>query len=628
MVLDRINHPNDIKQIPMDEMGTLAAEIRAFLLEKVSRTGGHLAANLGVVELTMALHLFLQFPEDQLIWDVGHQSYVHKILTGRKDGFDHLRQFGGLSGFPKSSESDCDAFNTGHSSTSISAALGLAQARECMGRSQKVVCVIGDGAMTGGLAYEALNNASRLKSNLIIVYNDNEMSISRNVGSLSKNLSGLRTDERYIGLKDSIEHSLEGKPFGSHIAAGLRRTKNGIKQIIIPEMFFEDMGITYVGPVDGYNIPQMLDLFEDASRVKGAVLVHVKTKKGKGYPPAERSPERFHGIGPFDVATGKETESSGTAKYQNVFSRTIGKMAEEDARVVAITAAMADGTGLTGFRRKYPKRFFDVGIAEEHAVTFAAGLAKGGLRPVVAIYSSFLQRAYDQIIHDVCIQNLPVIFAIDRAGLVGADGDTHHGLFDISALRAIPNLTLMAPKNRWEMEDMFFYALHADGPCAIRYPRGEACTDLKSHRAPIECGKSEILCRESQIALLAYGSMVKTASEVRSALKEEGYCCTLVNLRFASPLDESMVRELSQDHSLLVTLEEGILSGGIGEAVSGIIASGASGCRVLTIGIKDRFVPHGSVGKLHALCGIDAQTVTSRILDLVRGTAPEAERPS
>ena len=611
-LLERINEPNDIKKIPPEEMENLAAEIRAFLLETVSVTGGHLAASLGVVELTMALHLFLDFPRDQLIWDVGHQSYVHKILTGRRKQFGTLRQYGGLSGFPKSSESDCDAFNTGHSSTSISAALGLAQARELSGTSQRVVCVIGDGAMTGGLAYEALNNASRLKSNLLIIYNDNEMSISRNVGSLSKNLSGLRTDERYQDLKDSIEHSLSGTPMGQHIVSGLRRTKNGIKQVIVPEMFFEDMGITYVGPVDGYSIPQMLQLFAEASRVKGAVLVHVKTKKGKGYAPAEQHPDRFHGIGPFEIETGKEL-SAHTLKYQDVFSRVIRKLGEENERVVAITAAMTDGTGLAAFRRSFPKRFFDVGIAEGHAVTFAAGLAKGGLRPVVAVYSSFLQRAYDQVIHDVCLQNLPVVFAIDRAGIVGADGDTHHGLFDISALRAIPNLTVMAPKNRWELEDMLRFAFTLDGPCAIRYPRGEAYTGLKEFRAPLEAGKSEVIYEESQVALLAYGSMVKTAADVRKKLKECGYACTLVNLRFASPLDTQIVLRLSRSHDLLVTMEEGILSGGIGEAVCALTAADDAACPVLCMGIEDRFVTHGSVQQLLADCGLDPDSVVRRI---------------
>ena len=625
MLLDQIREPNDIRKIPPEEYENLAAEIRTFLLDAVSQTGGHIAANLGVVELTMALHLFLHFPEDQLIWDVGHQSYVHKILTGRKDRFDTLRQFGGLSGFPKSSESSCDAFNTGHSSTSISAALGLAHARDLTGGTQRIACVIGDGAMTGGLAYEALNNASALKSNLLIIYNDNEMSISRNVGSLSRNLSRLRTDRRYQGMKDSIEHSLEANPVGKHIASGLRRTKNGIKTIIVPEMFFEDMGITYVGPVDGYDIPGMVKMFESASRVDGAVLIHVKTKKGKGYAPAEQHPDRFHGVGPFDVETGQEKNNAHSARYQDVFSRTIRRLAEEDERIVAITAAMADGTGLARFRKLYPKRFFDVGIAEGHAVTFAAGLAKGGLKPVAAIYSSFLQRAYDQITHDVCLQNLPVVFAIDRAGLVGADGDTHHGLFDIAMLRDVPNLTVMAPKNRWEMEDMFRFAMQQDGPCAIRYPRGPAYDGLKTRRAPIEKGKAEMLYEESGIALAAYGSMVKVAVEVRTALKEMGYACTLVNLRFAAPIDTDLIRRLSENHALIVTMEEGILSGGISEAVSRFAASGKLPCRVMAVGIPDRFVPHGSTRELFTLCGIDAGSVTERILEAIQAQELDME---
>ncbi len=622
MILDRINKPNDIKKIPMSEMPLLAQEIREFLLDKVSKTGGHLASNLGVVELTIALHLFLDFPQDKLVWDVGHQCYTHKILTGRKDGFDTLRQYGGMSGFPKTCESDCDAFNTGHSSTSISAALGIAQARELRGENYKVVAVIGDGAMTGGLAYEALNNAARMKTNFMIVYNDNEMSISENVGILSRNLSNLRTSRHYNEFKENLEQSLNQTPLGKHMADSLRRTKNGIKQMIVPEMFFEDMGITYVGPVDGYNIPEMLKLFREASRVNGAVLVHVKTVKGKGYGPAERHPSRFHGIGAFDVATGVNNNRNGKARYQDIFSTVMRKMGQREPSLVAITAAMADGTGLNRFKNMYPERFFDVGIAEEHAVTFAAGLAMNGMVPVVAVYSSFLQRAYDQVIHDVALQDLHVVFCLDRAGIVGADGETHNGLFDISMLSAVPNMTVMAPKNKWELSDMLKFAIAGKGPFAIRYPRGEAYDGLQDFRAPIEMGRAELVYREKDIALLAYGSMVKVAEQVRLALKEKGKNVTLVNMRFAKPLDEALLEDLEKDHSLFATLEEGMLKGGLGDSVGEkLLKDGREGrlsheIKFLPIGIDDAFIPHGSVTKLFSVYGLDAESITERILEL------------
>ena len=622
MILDRINKPNDIKKIPMSEMPLLAQEIREFLLDKVSKTGGHLASNLGVVELTIALHLFLDFPQDKLVWDVGHQCYTHKILTGRKDGFDTLRQYGGMSGFPKTCESDCDAFNTGHSSTSISAALGIAQARELRGENYKVVAVIGDGAMTGGLAYEALNNAARMKTNFMIVYNDNEMSISENVGILSRNLSNLRTSRHYNEFKENLEQSLNQTPLGKHMADSLRRTKNGIKQMIVPEMFFEDMGITYVGPVDGYNIPEMLKLFREASRVNGAVLVHVKTVKGKGYGPAERHPSRFHGIGTFDVATGVNNNRNGKARYQDIFSTVMRKMGQREPSLVAITAAMADGTGLNRFKNMYPERFFDVGIAEEHAVTFAAGLAMNGMVPVVAVYSSFLQRAYDQVIHDVALQDLHVVFCLDRAGIVGADGETHNGLFDISMLSAVPNMTVMAPKNKWELSDMLKFAIAGKGPFAIRYPRGEAYDGLQDFRTPIEMGRAELVYREKDIALLAYGSMVKVAEQVRLALKEKGKNVTLVNMRFAKPLDEALLEDLEKDHSLFATLEEGMLKGGLGDSVGEkLLKDGREGrlsheIKFLPIGIDDAFIPHGSVTKLFSVYGLDAESITERILEL------------
>ena len=475
MVLDKIKAPNDIKKLDESEFPVLAKEIREFLIQKISENGGHLASNLGVVELTMAMHLSFLLPQDKIIWDVGHQSYTHKLLTGRREGFEHLREYSGMSGFPKRKESSCDCFDTGHSSTSISAGLGYAEAREITGEHYKVISVIGDGAMTGGMAYEALNNASRLNTNFIIVLNDNNMSISENVGGLSSHLGNLRTANVYQDLKVGVENSLNRIPFyGERMVSRIRRTKSGIKQLFIPGMIFENMGITYLGPVDGHNIAEMRRVFRDASKVNGAVLVHVITKKGKGYAPAERHPARFHGAEPFQIDTGLPLKLRIKANYTDIFSTVMRKLGERDQRVVAITAAMQDGTGLKRFHNMFPERFFDVGIAEGHAVTFAAGLAAAGLRPVVAVYSSFLQRAYDQILHDVCIQDLPVIFAIDRAGLVGSDGETHQGIFDLSYLSSIPNMTILAPKNKWELSDMMKFAADFEHPIAIRYPRGEA----------------------------------------------------------------------------------------------------------------------------------------------------------
>ena len=455
MLLEKIQKENDIKQLKPEELEKLAEEIRQFLVEKISVTGGHLASNLGVVELTMALHLAFELPQDKMIWDVGHQSYTHKILTGRRAGFDDLRKYGGMSGFPKRKESECDAFDTGHSSTSISAGLGYVAARDIKGEEHSVISIIGDGAMTGGMAYEALNNASRLKSNFIIVLNDNNMSISENVGGMSRYLNGLRTAEAYTGLKKGVEDTLMKIPVqGEKILYQMKKTKSGLKQLFVPGMFFEDMGITYLGPVDGHDIRKLYKTFQEAKRVDHAVLVHVLTKKGKGYGPAEENPSRFHGIVPFDIETGEAKEKSSKDSYTDIFSKVFCDIAKQNDAVVGITAAMADGTGLARFARMFPDRFFDVGIAEEHALTFAAGLAAGGLKPVVAVYSSFLQRAFDQAIHDVCLQNLPVMIAVDRAGLVGSDGETHQGLFDLSFLNMIPNMTILSPKNRWEMADM------------------------------------------------------------------------------------------------------------------------------------------------------------------------------
>ncbi|RDU24865.1 1-deoxy-D-xylulose-5-phosphate synthase [Anaerosacchariphilus polymeriproducens] len=621
MILDRIQRENDIKKIGADDWNPLAEEIREFLINHISTSGGHLASNLGVVELTMAMHLVFDLPKDKLIWDVGHQSYTHKLLTGRKDKFDKLRKFGGMSGFPKRSESPCDSFDTGHSSTSISAGLGYVAARELLGDKNRVVSVIGDGALTGGMAYEALNNASRLKSNFIIVLNDNNMSISENVGGMSQYLSNIRTAEAYTGFKTGVEKTLSKIPvYGDKVIHQLRKTKSGIKQLMIPGMLFENMDITYLGPVDGHDIPGLIRIFNEAKKVNRAVLVHVLTKKGKGYSPAERHPARFHGAEPFEIETGLPSKKRTKANYSDIFSTVMRKFGDRDPKVVAVTAAMPDGTGLKRFKNMFPERFFDVGIAEEHAVTFAAGLAAAGLKPVVAVYSSFLQRAYDQIVHDVCIQNLHVIFAVDRAGLVGSDGETHQGILDISFLSSIPNMTLLAPKNKWELSDMLKFAVDFNGPIAIRYPRGEAYDGLKDFRAPIELGKSEILYDESEIVLIAVGSMVKIAENVRKELKDIGYQCSLVNARFVMPLDETMVKTAAKEHNLIVTLEENVLSGGFGEKVSAYVAACNFPTRVISVGIPNEYVEHGNVDILRKELGIDEPSITKRIITEYLGT--------
>ena len=616
MVLDQIQNVNDIKNLTEEEIDTLQDEICTFLVESIAKTGGHLASNLGVIELTMALHLSFDLTKDKIVWDVGHQSYTHKILTGRKDGFEHLREYGGMSGFPKTEECEADSFNTGHSSTSISAGLGLAEAREITGQDYFVISVIGDGALTGGMAFEALNNASRMKTNFIIVLNDNNMSISENVGGLSKYLNDFRTADAYMDLKDGVVNSLSKIPvYGDRIVRKIRNAKSGIKQLFVPGMFFVVMGITYLGPVDGSNIKAMRRAFAEAKRVRGPVLVHVLTKKGNGYVPAERHPARFHGTAPFDIETGVPLHKQSKAHYTDVFSTVMKKMGEREPKLVAITAAMTDGTGLKRFRNLYPERFFDVGIAEEHAVTFAAGMAKSGLKPVFAVYSSFLQRAYDQILHDVCLQKLPVVFAIDRAGLVGKDGATHQGIFDLSYLATIPNLTIMAPKNKWELSDMLKFAIAADTPMAIRYPRGDACDLWKEKRAPIESGKAEVLCEGTEVALFAIGSMVETAWKVMEKLQERGISATVVNARFAAPLDKECICGLAQKHRLLVTLEENVASGGMGEHVAALLMEEQSRIKLLRIAVPDTFVEHGDVDTLYRVLGMDADTVTNRICE-------------
>lgn len=618
MILEKINKANDLHRIPLAEFPELAEEIRQFLIESVSKTGGHLASNLGAVELTLALHNVLEFPEDKLIWDVGHQAYTHKILTGRKDLFSSLRQEGGLSGFPKRNESECDSFDTGHSSNSLSAGLGYVRARDLRGENYRVVSVIGDGALTGGMAYEALNNAAELETNFIIVLNDNTMSISKNVGGISSYLSAVRTAQSYTGLKLSVTNSLKKIPrVGEQLVDAVRRTKTSIKQLFIPGMWFEDMGITYLGPADGHDMLQMMKLFNEAKRVQGPVLVHVVTEKGRGYEPAVRHPARFHGTAAFDIGTGLPLKK-GKPTYTDIFSTVMRKMGDREKNVVAITAAMPTGTGLKRFANMFPERFFDVGIAEGHAVTFAAGLALGGMVPVFAVYSSFLQRAIDQVLHDVCMQKLHVVFAIDRAGLVGSDGETHNGCFDLSYLSMMPNMTVMAPKNIWELSDMMKYAIHADGPIAVRYPRGEAYDGLQKFRAPIERGKAEVISRGKDVALLALGSMVKTAEQVWKTLREQGKEVTFVNMRFAKPFDRELLDDLAQDHRLMITMEENNQSGGFGEQVAAYLNSRYPQIKVRILAIQDRFVEHGNVEKWKKELGLDAQSVLRIIEDNTR----------
>ena len=614
MILDKIKKPNDIHKIPLAEFPQLAEEIRSFLIESVSRTGGHLASNLGVVELTLALHNVLDFPDDKLIWDVGHQAYTHKILTGRKGEFETLRKEGGLSGFPKRGESNCDSFDAGHSSDSISAGLGYVHARDLLGESYHVVSVIGDGALTGGMAYEALNNAAELKTNFIIVLNDNNMSISPNVGGMSNYLSAIRTAEAYTGMKISLNKAVKKIPrVGTAMVDAVRRTKSSIKQLFIPGMLFENMGLTYLGPVDGHNMRQMMRLFNEAKRVKGPVVVHVLTEKGRGYEPARQNPDMFHGIGPFDIKTGKPTQKKVCPGYTDVFADALCQVAAEEEKLVAITAAMPDGTGLKKFSQRFPDRFFDVGIAEEHAVSFAAGLALGGVVPVVAIYSSFLQRAVDQMLHDVCMQKLHVIFAVDRAGLVGADGETHQGNFDISYLSMMPGMTVMAPKNDWELKEMLRFAVKADGPVAIRYPRGNAYQGLQEYQAAVEMGKSEVLHSGCKVAVLALGSMVEICADVFSELQKAGIDPTFVNVRFVKPLDTALLDQLAQNHSLVVTVEENVQNGGFGQHVCGYMEEHHPAVQVLPVAIPDRFVPHGGVDSLRAQLGLSTNAIAEKI---------------
>ena len=619
MLLETIEKENDIKKIPLEQMPVLAQEIRDFLLESLSKTGGHLASNLGAVELTMALHYVFSLPKDKIIWDVGHQSYTHKILTGRKDGFKNLRQYGGLSGFPKREESPCDAYDTGHSSTSISAGVGYVCASKVSGEEYHVVSVIGDGALTGGMAYEALNNAASLNKNFVIVLNDNKMSISENVGGISSYLSNLRTAESYTDLKSEVKKTLNKVPgIGPVMVQRIHKTKDSIKQLMIPGMFFEDMGIKYLGPVNGHDCGRMIQIFQEAKKVNGPVLVHVQTEKGRGYEPARKHPARFHGTSAFNLEHGIPLKTGGKANYTDIFSTVMLKLADRIPNLVALTAAMPDGTGLKRFRSRFPQRFFDVGIAEEHAVTCAAGMALGGMIPVVAIYSSFLQRAVDQIIEDVCLQNLHVIFAIDRAGLVGSDGETHQGCFDLSYLSMIPNMTVLAPKNKWELSDMLKFAVRYQGPIAIRYPRGEAYDGLEEYREPMVYGKSELIFEGEETALLSVGSMVETAVEVREKLKADKINATLVNARFIKPLDTKILDRLALKHKKIVTMEENVKNGGFGMAVSEYMQEYHPEVKVQIIALPDAFITHGNPKLLKAKAGIDA--------DSIYGAIKEAEK--
>ena len=620
-VLDSILKENDIKNVPKEQLTELAEEIRAFLVENVSKTGGHLASNLGIVELTMALHLVLDLPKDKIVYDVGHQAYVHKILTGRKDDFSTLRKLDGLCGFPRRDESETDAFGVGHSSTSISAALGMAMARDIKGTDETIVAVIGDGALSGGMAYEALNNMAQLrkkKKNFIVILNDNNMSISENVGGMSKYLDKMRTENAYVDFKADVKKAVAHIPgIGDGVAKTLKRSKDSIKKLFVPGMFFEDMGITYIGPVDGHDIHGLVETIGRAKKLKEPIVIHVNTKKGKGYELAERYPSRFHGIDAFDIETGKSIKKKTVASYTDCFSKKLIQMARKDERIVAITAAMPTGTGLSAFQKEFPKRFFDVGIAEEHAMTFAAGLAAMDMRPVIALYSTFLQRAYDQVLHDVCLQNLPVTIAIDRSGIVGADGETHQGIYDISYLSSIPGLTIMAPKNRYELSRMMEFAIDLGAPVAIKYPRGNAYYGMKNHLEPLELGKSEIIKKGRKIAVIGVGSMMEEAYETVKLLRERGFRPTLVNARFIRPLDTKMLEELKKEHDLIVTMEENIASGGFGSAVTGWSMQQKKPIRVLPISLPDLYLEHGSVAELKDRYGLSAVKMADRITEYV-----------
>lgn len=618
-LLSQIVKENDIKNIKPEEYRQLAKEIRVKLVRSISRTGGHLASNLGAVELTMALHLCMNFPEDKLVWDVGHQSYVHKLLTGRGEVFGTLRQMGGLSGFPKVKENPSDTFDTGHSSTSISVAQGFAKARDLRGTNEKVVAVIGDGALSGGMAFEALNNAAALKTNMVVVLNDNKMSIAPNVGGMSNYLGKIRANQKYRNLKANIENTLDRLPnVGQPIAKRIKRAKDSLKHLFIPGMLFEDMGLIYIGPVDGHNVQEMLTAFETAFSIADQpVLVHVLTKKGKGYKPAESNPSAFHGVGPFDVKTG-EIFSKEEVSYTKVFEQWMLQTGEKREDVVSVCAAMPDGTGVRAFAERFPERAFDVGIAEEHAVTFAAGLAAGGMRPVVSLYSTFLQRAYDQMLHDVCLNQLPVLFTVDRSGIVGSDGETHQGIFDISYLTSIPHMTVISPMDGEEMIQALDCALQIEGPVAVRYPRGQVFTWEAEEREPFAFGKAEVLCEGKDILILAVGNMVEKALETAVLLEKKKLHPTVVNMRFVKPFDEELVRRLAARHRYVVTMEDNVKSGGFGEKIEAFLHQEHIYHRCVPICFPDKYIEHGLPEEIYERYGMDAASVAEKVSEVVK----------
>ena len=621
-ILETINSPADVKALSLDELKQLAEEIRQFLISVISKTGGHLAPNLGVVELSLALHRVFSTPEDKIVFDVGHQSYIHKIITGRREQFPTLRQYGGLSGFPKRSESEHDAFGTGHSSTSISAALGMAVARDLQGKDYNVVAVIGDGSMTGGMAFEALNNAGTLHKKMIVVLNDNEMSISKNVGAMSEYLYQLRTGETYNKIKHDIEGWLKNMEFGTDVLKAIRRLKGSVKYLMVPTSIFEELGFTYLGPVDGHDLQGLTEVLQAAKKIDGPVLVHVLTKKGKGYKPAEESPNKFHGTGPFEIATGKKIANpNAPITYTEVFGKTLTELANEDKEIIGITAAMPDGTGMSIFAKAHPERFFDVGIAEQHAVTSAAGAAAAGMKPVAAIYSTFLQRAYDSVLHDICMQKLHVTLCLDRAGLVGDDGYTHHGVFDYAYLRSMPEMTIMAPKDENELRHMLKTAVDYDGPVSVRYPRGSGVgVEINEPMHSLPIGKAEVLREGKDVCLWAIGSMVQSALQVAAKLAEQGISAGVVNMRFAKPLDKELLLAHAAQYGKIVTLEEGALQGGVGSAVLETLneAQILQQCRVLTLGIPDEFVLHGDKKLLMKDLGLDVDAIVAKTIAMVK----------
>ena len=621
-LLERINEPHALKSCTLDELSQLARELRCYIIDTVSQTGGHLAPSLGTVELTLALHRAFDCPEDKIVWDVGHQAYAHKILTGRREAFAGLRQKGGITGFPKREESVYDAFGTGHSSTSISAALGMAAARDIAGEQYRIAAVIGDGALTGGEAFEGLNNAGTLGKDIIVILNDNGMSIAPNVGAMSEYLSRFRVAPGYHRAKQDIKNFLKSIPhIGERVYRTAEHIKDGVRSALVPGGLFTDMGFHYIGPLDGHNIALLLDVFEQAKQLKGPLLIHVETCKGKGYAPAEKAPDKFHGIGRFDVADGTALKKAGAKPtYTSVFSKALMEAAEEDADVVAITAAMPDGTGLRAFSEKYPTRFFDVGIAEQHATTFAAGLAAAGRKPVLALYSTFAQRAYDQILHDVCLQNLHVVFALDRAGFVGEDGATHHGVFDYSYLRHLPNMKVLAPKDENELGRMLKTALSLEGPVALRYPRGEGLgAALEEPFTPLESLAAEVLEEEGEIAILAVGSMVDAAQKTAKLLKEEGLSAAVVNMRTVKPLDEELLHRMAHEKKMLVTMEENALAGGFGSAVLEALADAGLLVPVVRFGIGDAFIEQGKPQELLEMAGLLPEQMARSILTAWKG---------